>query len=76
MIVEPGQEVLLVSIEPVSLHGDDYFDVVIADPEAPDDRGNRVRARLGAEAVEGNPAAGDRVRVEGFLQTVTRIAAL
>ncbi len=73
MIIQPGQEAILVSIEPVTLHGDPYFDVVIADPAAPDDADARIRARLGPESIEGDPRPGDRVRVEGFLRTVTSI---
>lgn len=76
MIVEPGQEAVLVAIEPVSLHGDRYFDVVIGDLEAPDDPERFLRARLGPEAVEGDPKAGDRVKLDGFLQTVTKIIAI
>lgn len=76
MIIEPGQEALLVAIDPVSIHGDAYFDVVIADPARPDDADRQLRGRLGREAVEGDPAPGDRVRVEGFLQTITRIVRI
>lgn len=74
MIVQPGQEYVLVRIDPVSIHGDPYFDVEIAEPAHPDEAGRHLRARLGPEAVEGRPAEGDRVHVEGFLQTITRIA--
>lgn len=76
MIIQPGQEGILVSIESVTLHGDSYFDVVIADPDAPDDPDRRIRARLGPEAVEGDPGPGERVELDGFLQTVTRISAV
>lgn len=72
MIVQPGQEALLVSIERVVLHGDAYFDVVVADLDDADDR---LRARLGPEAVQGDPGPGDRVELDGFLQTITRITA-
>lgn len=73
MIIQPGQEAILVSIDSVTLHGDPYFDVVVADPDAPDDPDARVRARLGPESVEGDPRPGDRVKIEGFMQTITAI---
>ncbi|HUP18981.1 MAG TPA: hypothetical protein VM778_03405 [Gemmatimonadota bacterium] len=76
MIVEPGQEYVLVAIAPVSIHGDTYYDVEIGDPAGLDDPRRRLRTRLGPEAVEGDPAPGDRVRVEGFLQMVTRVARI
>jgi hypothetical protein len=73
MIITPGQEGVVISITAVSIHGDAYFDVVIARPDAPDDPASRLAARLGAEAVVGDVEPGDRVRVEGFLRLVTRI---
>jgi len=73
MTIAPGQEGIVLSIAPLSIHGDEYVDIVIADPEAPDDPGARLSARLGLEAVEGDVGPGDRVRVEGFLNMVTRI---
>ena len=73
MAIAPGQQGILLSITPVSIHGAEYLDVVIGDPAAPQDPAGRLSARLGPESVEGAPAIGDRVRVEGFLSTVTRI---
>ena len=73
MVIVPGQEGIVISIARVSIHGDEYVDVVIADPDARDDPERRISARLGPEAVLGDVAAGDRVRVEGFLRMITRI---
>ncbi|HET6361646.1 MAG TPA: hypothetical protein VFH11_06265 [Gemmatimonadota bacterium] len=57
----------------ISIHGAEYLDVVIADPEAPDDPSGHLTARLGPEAVVGDVVVGDRVRIEGFLQMITGI---
>ncbi len=76
MIVRPGQEYVLTGISPVGIHGDTYYDVEIAAPEDLDDPAGRLRGRLGPEAVEGDPAPGDRVRVEGFLQTIIRVVRI
>ena len=73
MVILPGYEGIVVSITRVSIHGDEYVDVLIADPEAPDDSRQRIAARLGSEAIAGDIAPGDRVRVKGFLRTITRI---
>ena len=73
MVIIPRQEGIVVSIARVSIHGDPYFDVVVADPENPADPDARLIARLGPEAIAGDPGPGDRVRVEGFLRMVTRI---
>ena len=73
MLITPGQEGIVVSITRISIHGDPYLDVVIADPEAPTDPDSQLSARLGPEAIAGDIAPGDRVRVEGFLRMVTRI---
>ena len=70
MILQRG---ILVVATPVRIHGDVYWDIVIADPEAPADPDRYLRARLGPEAIEGDPGPGDSVRVEGFLRMVTRI---
>ena len=61
----------MISITPLSIHGDRYLDIVIADAGLPEDLDARLSARLGAEAIEGDLAPGDRVLVEGFLKTVT-----
>jgi hypothetical protein len=37
MLISPGQEGIVVSITPVSIHGDRYVDIVIADASRPDD---------------------------------------
>ncbi|MDX1660893.1 MAG: hypothetical protein R3326_03795 [Gemmatimonadota bacterium] len=74
MIIRSGQEAILVSIQAVTLHGDPYFDVVVADPDAADDPSAWIRGRLGPESVEGDPGPGDRVKLEGFLQTITAIS--
>lgn len=73
MVIMPGQEGIVVSLARVSIHGDEYVDVVIADPDAPDDAERRIGARLGPEAIVGDIDLGDRVRIEGFLRMVTRI---
>jgi hypothetical protein len=76
MLITPGQEGIVVSIMPVSIHGDRYVDIVIADASRPDDPDARLSARLGSEAIEGDPAPGDRIVVEGFLRTVTGIRTI
>jgi len=76
MSIAPGQEGIVLSIAPLSIHGDKYVDVVIADPEAPDDFAACLSARLGPEAIVGDIGPGDRVRVEGFLSVVTRIGKI
>ena len=76
MLITPGQEWIVVSITPLSIHGDRYVDVVIADPDLPDSPDGLLSARLGSEAIEGDPAPGDRVLVEGFLKTVTGLRKL
>jgi hypothetical protein len=73
MIIVPGQEGIVLSLARISIHGDEYVDVVIADPAAPDDPERRIAARLGPEAIAGSPGLGDRVRIEGVLGTVLRI---
>lgn len=70
-MITPGQEGIVISITPLSIHGDRYVDVVIADAGLPEDLDARLSARLGPEALEGDLAPGDRVLVEGFLKTVT-----
>lgn len=71
--ITPGQEGIVISITPLSIHGDRYVDVVIADDALPDDPHARLSARLGSEAIDGDLAPGDRVLVEGFLRMVTGI---
>ena len=73
MVIAPGQEGIVISLARVSIHGEEYVDVVIADPEAPDDAAARLSARLGPEGIVGDVAPGDRVRIEGFLRMITRI---
>lgn len=73
MVIVPGQEGIVLSLTRISIHGDEYVDVVIADPDAPDEPERRIGARLGLEAISGAPGPGDRVRIEGFLRTITRI---
>lgn len=73
-MIRPGMEYVLAGIDPVSIHGVTYWDVEIAEPGSAGEGGSRLRGRLGPEAVEGDPARGDRVRVDGFLQTILRIA--
>lgn len=73
MVIASGQEGIVLSLARVSIHGEIYFDVVIADPQAPDDAGARLTARLGPEGIVGDVQAGDRVRVEGFLNVITRL---
>jgi hypothetical protein len=74
VIVESGREYVLLGIAAVSIHGQTYYDVEIGDPARSGEGDARLGGRLGPEAVEGDPAAGDRVRVEGFLRTITRVA--
>lgn len=73
MIIVPGQEGIVVSIARVSIHGEEYVDVVVADSDAPDDSASRLTARLGPEGIVGDIVPGDRVRIEGFLRMVTRL---
>jgi hypothetical protein len=73
MIIAPEQEGIVLSIARVSIHGDEYVDLVIADWAAPDDPTARLSARLGPEAIVGEVGTGDRVKVKGFLRMVTRI---
>ena len=73
MVIAPGQEGIVISLARVAIHGDEYVDVVIADPDAPEDAAARLSARLGPECIVGDVAPGDRVRVEGFLRMITRI---
>lgn len=69
MLIVPGQEGVVLSLVPVSIHGDRYVDVVLE--VAGPDGGERLSARLGTEAVDDDLAPGDRVQIEGFLRTVT-----
>jgi len=73
MVIVPGQEGIVLSLARVSIHGDEYVDVVIADPDAPDDPSGHLTARLGQEAVIGDVGVGDRVLIEGFLRMITRV---
>jgi hypothetical protein len=73
VIIMPGQEGVVLSLSRVSIHGDEYVDVVIADPAAPEDPDRRIVARLGPETIVGAPAPGDRVRIEGILGMVIGI---
>lgn len=63
----------MLSVTSISIHGAEYVDVVLGDPDAPDDLTGRLSARLGPESVDGDVQPGDRVRIEGFLSLVTRI---
>ena len=69
-MIVPGMEATVIAIASVSIHGDDYIDVVLA-PSGSRDPADRLRARLGMEAIIGELIPGDRVQVEGFLGTVT-----
>lgn len=71
MAIAPGQEGIVLSIARLSIHGDEYVDVVIADSAAPDDPAARLSARLGPESIAGEVGPGDRVKVEGFLNMIT-----
>ena len=73
MVIVPGQEGVVRALSRISIHGAEYLDVVIADPSAPDDPSRYLTARIGPEAVRGEVAVGDRVRVEGFLRMITGI---
>lgn len=73
MTLPTAPERILLVLSPVSIHGAEYVDILLADPAAPEDPGRALRARLGAEAIEGDPRPGDRVRVSGFLGTVLGI---
>ncbi len=73
MLIIPGLEGIVLSLTPVSIHGDRYVDIVIVDASRPDDHDARLSARLGSEAIEGELSPGDRIAVEGFLRTVTGI---
>jgi len=73
MAIAPGQQGVVLSITPISIHGAEYVDVVLGDPDVPDDPAGRLSARLGPEAIVGEVERGDRVRIEGFLSLVTRI---
>lgn len=73
MVIVPGKVGVVISLARISIHGDEYVDVVIADPDAPDDPERRIAARLGPEGIVGDVAPGNHVRVEGFLRMVTLI---
>ncbi|HEY7472346.1 MAG TPA: hypothetical protein VIE68_08370 [Gemmatimonadota bacterium] len=73
MVIAPGQEGIVISITRVSIHGEPYFDVVISETDGPDVPPSRLSARLGPEAIVGDVARGDRVRIHGFLRMVTAI---
>lgn len=73
MTLPTASERIVLALSPVSIHGADYVDVLLADPAAPEDAARALRARLGAEVIEGDPRPGDRVRVSGFLGTVLGI---
>ncbi|HUF88573.1 MAG TPA: hypothetical protein VMR66_01185 [Gemmatimonadota bacterium] len=73
MVIAPGQEGVVLSITSISIHGAEYVDVVLGDPDAPDDPNGRLSARLGPESIAGEVQRGDRVRIEGFLSLVTGI---
>ncbi|MGH7566323.1 MAG: hypothetical protein ACREK2_05790 [Gemmatimonadota bacterium] len=73
MTIVSGQEGVVLSIARISIHGDEYVDVLIADAAAPDDLTARLSARLGPEAIAGDIGPGDRVKVEGFLHMITRL---
>jgi hypothetical protein len=73
MVIVPGQEGVVRGMSRVSIHGEEYIDVVIADPTTPEDPAGHLSARLGPEAVVGDVGVGDRVRIDGFLRMITRI---
>ncbi|HUP01676.1 MAG TPA: hypothetical protein VM737_09190 [Gemmatimonadota bacterium] len=75
-MIAVGQEGILVASTPIAIHGDVYLDVVIGDPQDPADLARHLRARLGPEAIAGDPVPGDRVRVQGFLRMVTGISRI
>ena len=72
VLITPGLEAVVVSIVPISIHGDAYVDVVLT-PAGSSDPVERLTTRLGTEAIEGDLRPGDRVRVLGFLRTVTAL---
>ncbi|GAC1553344.1 MAG: hypothetical protein NVS2B7_29290 [Herpetosiphon sp.] len=63
---QPGQ---IVAIRPLDIHGTQLFDIVFQ----LDGQTTTASARLGAEALYGEPTVGDRVIVHLLMQTVTRI---
>ena len=74
MMIEPGQEAILVKKTPLSIHGDVYWDIVIGDPTDPANPARQLGGRLGTESIDGDPEAGERGRGEGFLRGVTGIS--
>jgi len=65
---------ILKRLQPVSIHGQISCDVFFTSPDDPD--GQIHVARLGPEAVTGNPEPGDRIAVEylvGVAVKVTRV---
>jgi hypothetical protein len=65
---------ILKRLQPVSIHGQISCDVFFTSVEDPD--GQTHVARLGPEAISGNPEAGDQITVEylvGVAVKVTRV---
>ncbi len=63
------QRAQLVRIQPVSIHGTVMYDVVFQ----LQGESNPRSARLGGEALLGNPQPGDQLVVQMLMQTVTQI---
>lgn len=71
MIVSGTKAATLQQIQSVSIHGTEFFDVVFAHDEQPE---QLVRTRLGREAIYANPQAGDQVTISYLMNVPTDIA--
>ena len=58
-------------IQPISVHGQESWDVFFSDPDDPD--GPLQMARVGPEAVERGLEPGDRVTLQYLLGSVTNV---
>jgi hypothetical protein len=71
MIMSGSKDATIQEIQPVSIHGTEFYDVVFAHDDEP---GQLRRARVGAEAIYAQPQAGDNVSVSYLMNIPTNIA--
>ena len=74
-MLKGSREVILLKVQPVSIHGQISWDVHFSDPDDPD---HRSVARVGPETVNHKLEPGDRIRLDytlGSVVAVHRIAS-
>ncbi len=71
MILSGSKDATLRQVQLVSLHGTEFFDVVFAHDDAPE---QLVRSRVGRESIYADPQVGDLVSIAYLMNVPTNIA--